>query len=231
MRCDEFEQRWNEALDEREAPQRIPALTAHAALCPHCAALLNTSDLLTCAFPMHESAVPSLGWREATVRDVLQGLAEPTTEAIAVARTMSSTATRGWYLSLAVATGLLIAIVASEALHRPANDAAPQPRPEQIVNQKPLPPAPPVLNKTSNDTPSLLPATESTLALASLNRQQLSWVGYQVSDGLRPVTMGVSNAWQTIKRPLHKSEMEPEMPQPRENGRSSSWTLVRESYV
>ncbi len=231
MRCDEFEQQWNEALDEREAPQHNRALTAHAALCPHCAELLSTSDLLARAFPAHEAVAPSIGWREATVRAALQGLAEPNVDAVPLATAAPASTNRRWYAALAVAAGLLIAIVAGQAPNRPGNDAAPQPRADKIVNTPVVPPAPLVLDKTSNDIPAVAPASESRLALASLNREQLSWVGYQVSDGLRPVTMGVSNAWQSIKRPLHKSEMEPEMPQPRENGRSSSWTIVRECYV
>ena len=231
MRCDEFERQWNEALDEREAPQQNSALMAHAALCPHCAELLSTSDLLGRAFPAREVVAPSIGWREATVRAALQGLAEPADDLVPLALAAPISTNRRWYAALAVAAGLLIAIVAGQALNRPGNDAMPQPRPEQIVNQPTVSPAPPVLNKTSNGTPSAAPASESALALASLNREQLSWVGYQVSDRLRPVTMGVSNAWQSIKRPLHKSEMEPEMPQPQENGRSSSWMIVRECYV
>jgi hypothetical protein len=236
MRCDEFEQQWNEALDEREAPQHNRALTAHAALCPHCAELLSTSDLLARAFPAHEAVVPSLGWREATVRAcvverALQGLESSPEQVVLPLASAAPASSNRWYVAVAVAAGLLIAIVAGQALNRPGNDAMPQPHPEQIVNQPAAPPVPPVLDKTSNGTPAVAPASESTLALASLNREQLSWVGYQVSDGLRPVTMGVSNAWQSIKRPLHKSEMESETPQPRENGRSSSWTIVRECYV
>jgi hypothetical protein len=228
MRCDEFEQQWNEALDERQLPQQNPALTAHAALCPHCAELLSTSDLLARAFPTRAAVVPSLGWREATVRAAVQGLAEPADDALPSALAAPSSPNRRWYAALAVAAGLLLAILVGQALNRPGNDAAPQPPPEQIVT---TPPAPPVLDKTSSGTPAVEAPSESRLALASLNREQLSWVGYQVSDGLRPVTMGVSNAWQSIKRPLHKSEMEPEVPQPQENGRSSSWMIVRECYV
>lgn len=237
MRCDEFEQRWNEALDEREVPQHDRALTAHAALCTHCAELLSTSDLLARAFPPHEAVVPSAGWREATVRAcvverALHGLeASSETAVLPLAVAAPAASSRRWYVAAAVAAGLLIAIIAGQAWNPPGNDAVPQPMPEQIVNQKVVPPAPPVLNKTSSGTPTAETASDSTLALASLNREQLSWVGYQVSDGLRPVTTGVSNAWQSIKRPLHKSEMEPETPQPQESGRSSSWTLVRESNV
>lgn len=234
MRCDEFEQRWNEALDERLAPQTDRALTAHAALCPHCAELLNTSDLLSRAFPPRASVAPSAGWREATVRacvveQAMQGL-EPTTEPVLpLAAAAFAKSNRPWYLAIAVAAGLLIAIVAGQAWNRPGND--PQPRHDQFVNNKqPVAPAPPVLDKSSNGTPATIPASDSILALASLNREQLSMVGYQVSDGLRPVTMGVSNAWESIKRPLNKSEMD-NVPAPQENGRSSSWTLVRESYV
>ena len=238
MRCDEFEQRWNEALDERVAPQLDRALTAHAALCPHCAELLSTSDLLARAFPPRAALAPSLGWREATVKacvveQALQCL-EPSTEepAILLAATAPAKSQRPWYLAAAVAAGLLIAIIAGQAFNHLSNDPQPQPRPDQFVNNPPtVTPAPPALEKTLNSAPNLAPASESILALASLNREQLSMVGYQVSDGLRPVTMGVSNAWESIKRPLHKSEMEPEMPQPRENGRSSSWTVVRECYV
>lgn len=231
MRCDEFEQMWNDALDARESPQHIPALTAHAALCSHCAELLNTSDLLARAFPAHEAVAPSDGWREATVRAcvverALQGL-EPSLEQAVVPLAVAAPAAshRPRYLMAAVAAGLLIAIIAGRNWNRPANNG---PQPEQLVTT-PVPP--PVLNKSTEVTPSITPATQSTLALASLKREQLSWVGYQVSDGLRPVTMGVSNAWQTIKRPLSKSEMETEVPQPQENGRSSSWVIVRECYV
>jgi hypothetical protein len=234
MRCDEFEQRWNDALDERIAPQTDRALTAHAALCPHCAELLNASDLLGRAFPAHANMLPSAGWREVTVKacvveQALQAL-EPTTEPLLpLAATKSS---RPWYIALAVAAGLLIAIVVGNAWNRPGNDQQLQPRPEQFVNQQPpIAPVPRALDKSSTSTPATIPASDSILALASLNREQLSMVGYQVSDGLRPVTMGVSNAWETLKRPLHKSEMENAVPAPQENGRSSSWTLVRESYV
>ncbi len=238
MRCDEFEQRWNEALDERVAPQSDRALTAHAALCPHCAELLSASDLLGRAFPPRVAMIPLAGWREATVRacvveQALQ-LLEPSTEesAIPLAAAAPAKSNRPWYVAAAVAAGLLIAIIAGQAMNRPNNDPQPQPLPEQFVNNPPaVAPAPPVLEKTLNSAPNLAPASESILAFASLNREQLSMVGYQVSDGLRPVTMGVSNAWESIKRPLHKSEMEPEMPQPRENGRSSSWMIVRECYV
>lgn len=242
MRCDQFEQLWNDALDEREAPQQNSALTAHAALCTHCAELLSASDLLARAFPAREPVLPSAGWRDATVQAcvverALHGLdadaADTTADHALVPMAMAApaAANRRWYIAAAVAAGLLVAIMIGQARNRAANDAAPQAQPEQIVNQPVVPPRPPVLDKTSSETPAATPAGESTLALATLNREQLSRFGYQVSDGLRPVTMGVSNAWQTIKRPLSKSEMETEVPQPQENGRSSSWMIVRECYV
>jgi len=244
MRCDQFEQLWNEALDLREVPQQNPALTAHAALCPHCAELLSASDLLVRAFPAREPVLPSAGWREATVQAcvverALHGLdsatddqtAVPMAFAAPVAAKVPMATQRRWYIMAAVAAGLLVAIIVGQARNRAAQDLAPQAPVEQIVNQPVVPPAPPVLDKTSHGAPTAAPAGESTLALASLNREQLSRLGYQVSDGLRPVTMGVSNAWQTIKRPLSKSEMETEIPQPQENGRSSSWMIVRECYV
>ncbi len=236
MRCDEFERQWNAALDDREAPQQISALTAHAALCPHCAALLNTSDLLARAFPTREAVAPSSGWREATVRAcvverALQGLDAASAEhAVPMASAAPTKSNRPWYAAVAVAAGLLVAIFALQNRNRPGNDNQPQPQPEQIVNKPAVRVISPDLDKTRHGNP-LAPATETTLALPNLNRAQLSWVGYQVSDGLRPVTMGVSNAWQSLKRPLHKSEMEPEMPLPQENGRSSFWAINRECYV
>jgi hypothetical protein len=240
MRCDEFEHHWNEALDSRELPQQNPALAAHAALCPHCAELLAASDLLARAYPAREPVLPSAGWRDATVRacvveralqvlDSADVAAETDPAALPLAVAASSASNRRWYIAAAVAAGLLVAIVIGQARQRAANNLAPQAQPEQIVNQPVVPPAPPVLNKSSDVTPAAAP--ESSLALASFNREQIARLGYQVSDGLRPVTMGVSNAWQTIKRPLSKSEMEPEVPPQQNDGRSSSWMIVRECYV
>jgi hypothetical protein len=181
---------------------------------------------------------PSAGWREATVRacvveQALQVLEASQEESVLpLAAAASEKSNRPWYLAASVAAGLLIAIVATQSLNRPHNNQQPQLRPEEFAITPPaVAPMLPGSEKSSNGSSNLAPASESIFALASLNREQLSMVGYQVSDGLRPVTMGVSNAWESIKRPLHKSEMEPEMQPPRETGRSSSWMIVREIYV
>ncbi|MDX1963312.1 MAG: hypothetical protein SFX18_09175 [Pirellulales bacterium] len=50
MQCVEFEQLWNEALDNRGNPRELASLQSHATLCPACAELLLGSDAILTVF-------------------------------------------------------------------------------------------------------------------------------------------------------------------------------------
>ena len=46
MRCDDFQDRWQRLLDERQAPELDELLCAHAAMCEDCERILRTQTIL-----------------------------------------------------------------------------------------------------------------------------------------------------------------------------------------
>jgi hypothetical protein len=234
MHCQEFETRWNDMLDRRESATEDSALQAHAAECDACAALLAGGALLDMAFPVSRHAGATATLSSSLVvspRLADRVLAEvelvpvlPVAEL--VERPVQQRSSRRWLAWIAVAAACcLVAVVISK--RQDQRPAAPE-----IA----APVAPPVVQPAHNAQQLAQQETQNDeeydiTVPTSLKREQLTWVGYQVADGIKPVTIGVSNALQSLKKPLRKSENSNETQPPRESGRSSWNRSEVELYV
>ncbi len=204
MKCVEFESRLNDLLDERRSPGRDRGLSQHAELCAGCADLLAAHETLLEGV----AALPAVRLRPAeqqafvhriaaevgnTPRDAFRsvaplGLAEPGAKVLA-RNPIAKMAIVG--VILATAAALLIAL-----LPRPFDDknqGAPVERPQQIVE--------------SNESPSRdFNGVNDYEDLALIAR-----VGYEVADGLTPVTNSMVTAYREWRKwPFFKSADEPQ---------------------
>src|SRR5262245_16672483 len=102
MQCQEFEDRWNDLLDERGSPEADPLLAAHAGECESCRGLLGGGGLLLRG--VSQRPVPPLG-REFATRVVAQVAASSAPAPAA------RPASRVW-----LAVGVLLASAASALL-------------------------------------------------------------------------------------------------------------------
>jgi hypothetical protein len=207
MRCAEFEARLNEVLDERAEPAADAVLTEHAEHCPRCAELAASHELLlegTRLLPKVELrpaeratlarhvVVATNGDR--SIRNGTVELADSRPLAIAARRRASLAMIS---LAVAAAAALLIAV-----LPRLRDADAPQPNRPQLEDV------------AGNDTtPASRPRLEAPPAVPSTDPRQelegIAWVGYQMADGLKPVTSSmVEKVREWRKRPpiFHSDE-------------------------
>jgi hypothetical protein len=164
MKCTEFEDRLNQLLDDRRAPQDDPALQAHAATCSDCQEMLAVQESLFRGMALlhGRTAAPELGKR------VLRELNAPAP----TLAPLPSPPRRSWWTILASAAAVLLAVGFSVWLVTRTNQgpAVVQPRqprsqPEGLaignrgvatpkVNQvQPAPPAPPLVVKQESLSP------------------------------------------------------------------------------
>jgi hypothetical protein len=197
MRCAEFEARLNDVIDERAEPAADAVLAEHAERCPRCAELAASHELLlegTRLLPkvelrpveraaMARQVAAAVAAGEQSFRDGTLALADG--EPLAVAKNRrASLAMIG--LAVGVAAALLITV-----LPRLRDADAPEPnnRPEHgnIADVDPRPQL----------EPKVVPATDPRQEL-----EGIAWVGYQLADGLKPVTSSmVEKVREWRKRP------------------------------
>jgi hypothetical protein len=204
LKCVEFESRLNDLLDERRSPGRDRGLSQHAEHCAGCADLLAAHDVLLDGV----AALPAVRLRQAeqqafvhrivaevgnTSLDAFRpvaplGLAEPGAKVLA-RNPIAKMAIVG--VILATAAALLIALLPRPFGDR--NQGAPAGQPQQIVESSEFP------SGGSNGVNDY-----QDLAL-------IARVGYEVADGLTPVTNSMVTAYREWrKRPFFKSADEPQ---------------------
>jgi hypothetical protein len=197
MKCEKFEELWNDCLDRRVSPQTNDQLSAHAALCPKCAELMAGGELLQWAFPGMPQAAPSAGfssrvldaWNQSAVLEstaiatvvqevAVSPLAAPQiVESIPVATEVNRKKNNAWKWAAGIAASVaLVAILSAKSL---------------VVAR---------------------PKAVGYDMAAVFHRENISHVGYTVADGITPVTKSVSAALQSLKRPLIKNNGEPQQP-------------------
>lgn len=131
MRCDEFESRLEEILDERLSPASDPLLKEHAALCAECRHRAAA----------YESMLVGLGLCQAPSWDDPE-LSERVLAEIRRPALLHLVHSRPWTFATALlATAALILVVVSLSL-RPRGDA-PQPGPENLAHSPPHQPVEP----------------------------------------------------------------------------------------
>jgi len=209
MRCAEFESRLNDLLDERAEPAADAVLAEHAQRCPRCAELATSHELLlegTRLMPKVElrpieratlakrvSAAMATG--EQSFRPGTVELANRQPLALGASR-RPSLAMMG--LAVAVAAAVLIAV-----LPRSRDADAPQPVDRPKLNQFAVPNAG-LPNSPRPQAPPHGPSADPRQEL-----EGIAWVGYQLADGLKPVTSSmVEKVREWRKRPpiFHSDE-------------------------
>jgi len=224
MQCQEFEDRWNELLDERGCPQADPRLAAHAGECESCRGLLTGGSLLLRG--LTQLPIPPLG-REFARRVVTQVASDR--ESSVTARPAS----RAW-----LAVGVLLASAAAALLaislvwyarrggdhvagggNRPAvvNRSAPGASPRrrgpayafggQLLLSAPRLPSFQNYRGAIDNLAVTLPQTVEQL-------DQME----RLAPGIRPVRLSLAMFWQTLRRSIPGScSEEPAHP------RTTSW--------
>jgi hypothetical protein len=187
MRCAEFEARLNDLLDERVEPAADAVLTDHAERCPLCAELAASHELLLEGTRLLPKVQLRPGESEMLGRRVVAAVAvegppfRHATVELADRQPLAMASGRRASLAMigvAAAAAAAVLIAVSPWFR---NAEAPQP------NQGPD------LNNVAKEIKSELPA-DPTLDLPPANllidpgQEPIAWVGYQMADGLKPVT-------------------------------------------
>jgi len=210
MRCAEFESRLNDLLDERVEPAGDAVLTEHAERCPQCAELVAAHELLLEGTRLLPKVQLRPGERETLGRRVIAAMVADgppfrnTTVELANHQPLEMVSARRPSLAmiaLAVATAaaVLIAVLPwfrDAAAPRPDN----RPDPSMIVDVNPDSPTSPRPDQVPPVDPSLDRGQEL---------EPIAWVGYQMADGLKPVTSSmVERLREWRKRPpiFHSDE-------------------------
>jgi hypothetical protein len=197
MRCAEFEARLNDVLDERAEPAADRSLAEHAERCPRCAELAASHELLLEGTRLLPKVELRPAERATLARHVGAALANGDhsfrngTVELADSESLAMGSNRR--LSLAM-TGLAVAAAAMlliTVLPRLRDADGPQPNnlPEHanIADVDPRP----QLEK------EVVPSTDPRQEL-----EGIAWVGYQLADGLKPVTSSmVEKVREWRKRP------------------------------
>ena len=233
MKCEKFEELWNECLDRRVSPQTNEQLTAHAAPCPKCAELLAGGELLQWAFPGMPQVAPSAGfssrvldaWNQSAVLESASAIpsislatqlpspqqsnARIHTIPVATEVKQKKGNLLKWATGIAVSTALVV-VLSQQSTNQPNADT----NNAVVVSPK----------AGSLSHPKTLAVVQSPkVAMYDMatvfQRENISHVGYTVADGITPVTKSVSAALQSLKRPLLKNTEE--TPPPAGSGRSS----------
>jgi hypothetical protein len=202
MRCDEFELRWNDLLDERLSPESDPALAAHVAECRECARLMHDMTFVSAAlhaapleplspdFAVRVSSLAASQWRPATAwawKEAVQGVAAM---AAALAAVLLLSVATMWHVSQQVAaqpgtratSGLAIGSVGRTGAPNGSHESA-APSPQRMRRPLPWSFSWDRLTLTGRDGQP----NQSVLALQ------------RVTGSLRPVASSLSTAWQLLR--------------------------------
>jgi hypothetical protein len=181
MRCDEFEDRLQERLDQRLAPWADGELTAHAAQCPACRATWTSLIAATDAVAGHPRPAPSAELTRRVMAEI-SGIPAVSVERASSMRRIIQVAAMALAASLLVALGLALwpgdraannAPVAT--VPRVEDPAEEDPHPEDTGNMDPrnvdvrpedAPPAPRAAMDGEGTAPVAAPMREVRAALA-----------------------------------------------------------------
>jgi hypothetical protein len=220
MQCIEFETRLNDLLDERRSPSIDRILAEHADSCASCAELLASHESLLEGLQGSPKVRLSADERRMFTEKVLSAVAalphDPfpghdgvelveRPQMVASANHSSPLALVG--MALAAAAAILIALLPwFQSGEQPANPN--QPPSEFAGADSPSGGVVP---------PMVIPWTDDA------ELAPIAWVGFQVADGLKPVTSSMVSALRELrKRPFFRNE---------ESGRSSFYTPPNEREV
>ncbi|HVX13674.1 MAG TPA: hypothetical protein VHC22_21000 [Pirellulales bacterium] len=204
MRCDEFESRLNEVLDERRPLSSAPDIEEHARRCGQCREVARSYEAMTAG--LHYDTVPTVpeGLTARIVNEAMRSgrEARPAERHVAVLRYP-----RRLPAAALLAAVLLLAVTLTWIDHRRGSDGprgkaetdsvaqADRPRPAQVLNQKP-----PGAGSAIDEQVDRATAPHETDSFASqnlLNLGSLPAAGWaqpgaewaqEMADGLQPVT-------------------------------------------
>lgn len=230
MQCEKFETLWNEALDERRAPEDDAQLMAHAAECHQCAELLSNADLLFIGLEGRAAVEPPADLAQRVLADFNRPSSPFARPAVMVALLAMAA-------SIAVAVGLSLQSLPHDA---PANDAPGTgaglavikppaksddpfdrgPRDSAVKSTSPALDSLPGLNE---DYLAVLRQTGTAVALfpGEVRRVTFSEEPGIVADHIRPVAQPVTAALNALRRTLPGSASE--MPGMPDDAKSSSY--------
>lgn len=237
MKCTDFENRLNDLLDDRLAPQNDPILIAHAADCAECREVLAAHESLFRGLALlnRRTVSPELG------KQVLRELNAPA----AALPPLPPSPRRGWLPMLATAAAILLAVGLSIwivnrnrnprfaaqpgprggqgnlAIIKPGNRAQPQetvvpppvvaPQPPKIVNMQPSPVPSPEENEAYRQTMASLASQWSANGQWSANPQ---WPHVetlnveQYAPGIRPIRESFEVALDALLRTIPSGKKE-----------------------
>jgi hypothetical protein len=230
MQCEKFEMLWNEALDERRAPEDDARLVAHAAECRPCAEMLRLTDVLLTGVEARPAIEPPADLPQRVLAELN--------------RPASRFRPAGWAVAaLAVAAAIAVVIDLSwqtdslrsqpvEGLET-GSQVAIQPAPPQPIDpwerglrDTPLQQLGPALDSLpdfQDEYLSVLRQTGTAVALlpGQVRRATLSTEPGLVADHLRPVAEPMTAAFNALRRTLPGSASE--MPGLPDDAKSSSY--------
>jgi hypothetical protein len=209
MRCAEFESRLNDLLDERVEPAADAILAEHAQRCPRCAELATSHELLlegTRLLPKVELRPIE---RTMLAKHISVAVADgersfrPGTVELPDRQPLALGASRRPSLAMIGMAVAAAAVVLIAVLPRSRDANAPgsknKPNVEGYVGTERESPNPPKL-----EAPPIRLSTDPREQL-----EGIAWVGYQLADGLKPVTSSmVEKVREWRKRPpiFHSDE-------------------------
>jgi hypothetical protein len=220
MQCVEFETRLNDLLDDRHSPSLDTLLNEHADHCSSCAELLACHESLLEGLQALPKVRLSYDGRRAFSEKILlavaplpgDSLTEPAHGEL-VERSLQAATSRSssWAvigLAIAAAAAILIAVL-----------------PWFESDRDPATPNQPSLSIAEDNSRRNTPMPHTDIAWDNLGElHPIAWVGFQVADGLKPVTSSMVSALRELrKRPFFRGDDA--------NGRSSFYSPRVENEV
>ena len=229
MHCEKFETLWNEALDERRAPEDDAQLMAHAAECRQCAELLTTADALFIGLEGRAAVEPPADLAERVLADFNRPASRFGRPALAVA-----------LLAMAASIAVVVALswqalplgppkelpgvgpgIAVTKLPVESDDAY-----ASGLHESPAQPIEPPLDALPNLNAEYLAALRQTGTAMALFPGEVRRVTFSeepgiVADHIRPLAQPMTAALNALRRTLPGSASE--MPGMPDDAKSSSY--------
>lgn len=250
MRCDSFETRLNEVLDQRGSPSEDRELRAHAESCAACRDLLVGQQLLFTGLDLAEKPAISSGFTSrvlARLADQSSVDSGATAGIVAPAGPALGFHRAAWWTGGIVAAAAIALIAGWEPIstlfapsgqenppanplvntHSPNNLEAPAPSPPQTELKQPTPPV--VAQQPASEAPKVAVIPDDQLgrlleAVQTLPTEEGSEFALQVVDGLRPIAEPMGSVLNVVRRGLLGGESQMQEPPP---GKPQARSLFR----
>jgi len=235
MRCDSFENRLNEILDQRGSPSHDRELRAHAESCGSCRALLAGQQLLFAGLDLADPPEISSGFTSRILARVTEAAPSGATAGIiAPAGAAVGMNSASWWTGGVVAAALLAVVVGWEPLkgllattpeNGPAIPIANVDPPKQTPEKKVVPVSPvvevvkPELVQKPNDAPKAVVLTDPQFgrlleAVQTIPTEEGTELASQFVDGLRPIAEPMNSVLNVVRRGLLGGDNSMQQPVP-----------------